>query len=147
MGGERCLEEHVKLREFIEAIISRENRILRAEIAILAERVAAIKETAKALYPETMRRLEELNNAAARRAEQEKTDRLAYVQASEFKEWRISIDKDLREHSLRLSQTSGEANEHLQHRNETQWKWVALTTFIIGLVLVIITAWIARSFR
>jgi len=141
------LEEHVKLREFVEAIISRESQILRVEMALVAEKLSAVKDTATALYPEMMRRLEELNNAAARRAEQEKTDRLAYVQASEFKEWRISIEKELREHATRLTMTSGEKNEIASHRIETQWKWVALTSLIIGVILVIITAWIARSFR
>jgi len=143
----RCLEEHVKLREFVEAILEREVKILRAETALVAEKLLAVKDTASALYPEMMRRLEELNNAAARRTEQEKVDRQNYIQATEFKEFRSNIEKELREHSLLLSRSSGEKNESMEHRSETQWKWVAFTSLIIGVILVIITAWIARSFR
>lgn len=141
------MEEHVRLREFVEAIISREVLILKAEIALVAEKLVAVKETAAALYPEMMRRLEELNSAAARRSDQEKSDRLAYVQASEFKEWRLGIEKDLREIKETLSQNVGQKIEATDHRVATEWKWIALVGLASGLVLVVVTALITRYFH
>lgn len=118
-------DEHPKLKEFIEGIISRESRILESNIETVNTRFAgkvetleqrievihtrykerietirneiqAVRETAQAVLVTTQKHLEELNNAATKRSEMERVDRQQYVQAGRYDAWTANVERELK---------------------------------------------------